>query len=275
MKFHKKITILLIIVLTLFGCKKKEVIQNEIVYDNNSIENGDYKENNIENNELFDNMSDLRPSYILNPGTFYIYIDILMDNLRSTPDINGEIVDVTPSIYMYDAQIVQIIEYTGIEERKDNIIYNWYKVYLEYSNNMEGYLRIETFVYDIDNNGIDDYFYIRYLPTNYYLHSFQIKYDEIYIIINNERISYDTFLKTFLNYHRESITTYYDDYNKLNEWITANVWVQGVFKENQGNVILVIDIYEAGSAAPSPYISNALISEINSEGVVSLKESKL
>jgi len=244
MKFQIKIIILFLIILILFGCKKKENIQNDIVHDKNHfIENDICQEKNIESNVLFDNTSDLMESYIINPGIFFIYINTLLNNLRSIPNIDGEIVEVQESLYGFDAQEINIIEYTGIEERKDNIIYNWYKVSLSYSNNKEGYLRVETFVYDIDNNGIDDYFYLRYLPTNYYMHSFELKYYEIYIIINNERISNNIFEKIYLDNFNEYVVGG-SEYDREEFVLKACIWTEGKFIEKKGKINLIITTYD-------------------------------
>lgn len=106
-------------------------------------------------------------------------------NIRTEPNRNSDIIEV---LKLNDE--IEIIENSGIEELINDVWGFWYKI--KYKNiigyTFGGNIAIKTFVTDIDNNGIDDYFHFRFINR---LGLFESNKD-IFIYINNERINTTT-----------------------------------------------------------------------------------
>jgi len=149
MKFKLIFTI---IIFLLIACNRN----NEQKIDNIEIHN--LEEIKYDNNEKNNYNSLIHSTPVIKDRPFIIANSeyfVLGDWFRimSQPNKDSEIIEtLTPS------NKVQIIEYTGIEERTDYALFNWYKI--KY-NEIEGYILIDTFTYDINGSGIYDYIYCR------------------------------------------------------------------------------------------------------------------
>jgi len=120
--------------------------------------------------------------------------------MRNQPSLNGEIIETLHLSYE-----IEIIENMGNQLFIDGVLQNWYKIKC---GNLIGYIfggsiaayvpAFEINVYDIDKNGVNDYFFYRisktekvhegdilFTPKEFY--SF-ISPNDIYIYINNKRI---------------------------------------------------------------------------------------
>jgi hypothetical protein len=103
-------------------------------------------------------------------------------NVRSEPTRNSDVIAV---LSLNDE--IEILENSLIEERINDAMSYWYKI--KYGNiigyTFGGNIAYESFVTDIDKNGINDYFYFRY---SWWSGIFKPLTD-IVIYINNQRIS--------------------------------------------------------------------------------------
>jgi hypothetical protein len=120
--------------------------------------------------------------YQIKPGFYYI-IDPPV-NIRSEGSLNGSIIG-----RLVLGNKIEIIECAFNEQTIDGLTAYWYKI--KY-NNIEGYvwgglIAVETFIYDIDKNGVDDYFQYRYskIENN---EAFINLNNDIFIHINNRQI---------------------------------------------------------------------------------------
>jgi hypothetical protein len=111
-------------------------------------------------------------------------------NVRTEPTTDSEVIAI---LSLHDE--IEILENSWIEEKINGVWSFWYRI--KYGNiigyTYGGNIANITFVTDIGNNGINDYFYVRYSG----LGSYRINplNDDIVIYIDNQRIS-TTALKT-------------------------------------------------------------------------------
>ena len=95
-------------------------------------------------------------AYDIAPGT-YRMLEYPV-NIRSQPGLNGAVIG---RLQLHDR--IEVLENTGNRQTIDGVLQNWYRIR---SSGTEGYIwggyiAVESFVFDIDNNGVDDYFYSR------------------------------------------------------------------------------------------------------------------
>jgi hypothetical protein len=188
-----------VIILSLFSCVRnndvknnKNIIENDIYLQNeieqiNTIESIDIEEI-IESNTFEEYVVEVievdRP-YSIEAGEHYILA--YQANILDLPDNNG---NVTGQLRLNDKII--IIENMGNEQRINGFLQYWYKIkYMDLEGYIwGGYVAVETFVYDIDNNGIDDYFHYRIsgvIDNKNIIH----RNDDTFIYINNKIIKSD------------------------------------------------------------------------------------
>lgn len=249
MKFYKNnfIKIYILIIIFIFSCNKG--IKNQNIQANNNIIDDNVIIEQNKNEIILNSINRIINNDINHIDNVYIIKEnkILIKDLwdfRNEPNMNSEKIKVSRDDFNFMTSRISliefdIIEYTGIEEidYDKNIIYNWYKIK---HNDIEGYIPIETYFFDIDNNGINDYFFYRYSynPNN---NIDTIHPNDIFIYINNERI--DT----------ENIKYYYNN--------REPIWDSIYFIKENGSVNIIIS--EFGS------IITEIIFRINPQGIIS------
>jgi hypothetical protein len=108
-------------------------------------------------------------------------------NVRMEPTRNSNVIAI---LTFYDE--IEIIENSLIQEKINDVWGFWYKI--KYGNiigyTFGGNIAYETFVTDIDKNGIQDYFCYRFSTTRSPWHAMPYlnTYSDIIIYINNQRI---------------------------------------------------------------------------------------
>jgi len=122
--------------------------------------------------------------YKFEPGEYYM-LDYPV-NIRAEPNLNGRIVGklgmnskikvISP---VYDEKVLVIGAVWSL----------WYKI--EYENITGyiwgGYISVKTLVYDIDNNGIDDFFHYRI--SQIHGHRYHVNaYNDVVIYLNNKKM---------------------------------------------------------------------------------------
>lgn len=145
-------------------------------------------------------------SYRLEAGTYYTLAGRV--NVRSEPNLNGSVLgqlDVNTE--------VEILECTLIEEAIDGFWAFWYKIEYEksYGYIWGGYIAYETFVYDIDKNGVDDYFHYRcsIIIDKYGYHSEIVNVNnDIFIYINDNLLDNHFYWERFDDREYISCTIY-------------------------------------------------------------------
>ncbi|GHV09007.1 hypothetical protein FACS189485_21140 [Spirochaetia bacterium] len=147
--------------------------------------------------------------YKFAPGYYYI-LDYPI-NIRSRPDLQGEIIG---KLNLNDR--VQIIQCMENIQYIDNVYSYWYKInFNEISGYIfGGYIALNRLTYDIDKNGIDDYIYFRYsnsIGSDFIIDSFQ----DVIIYINNKKI-------TTQNMYRELPENHYWMWCELNSYSYSN-----------------------------------------------------
>jgi len=120
-------------------------------------------------------------SYTFYPG-FYYMLDYPV-NIRSQPNLQGKIIG---RLGLNDK--IELLENAYNEQKIDDVWAYWYKIRF---NNITGYIwggyiAATTFVFDIDGNGINDYFHYRYSDVEHVFYGFDTVKD-FFIYINNER----------------------------------------------------------------------------------------
>jgi hypothetical protein len=135
-------------------------------------------------------------------------------NIRNQPNLNGRVIG---QLQLHDE--IEVIENMGNEQIIDDVLQNWYKI--KYSN-IEGYIwggyiAIETFVFDIDNNGTDDYVYYRiaYVDDHRRLRNVFFPND-IFIYINDKKI-----ITTAFN----NITSSWDGARTSIRYFRGGIWL--------------------------------------------------
>jgi len=149
-----------------------------------------------------DNISPLN----IEPGKYHILAYPI--NVRNQPNLNGRVIG---QLQLHDE--IEVIENMGNAQWIDDVFQNWYRIKF---SNIEGYIwggfiAIETFVFDIDNNGIPDFLHYRIAYQDDYwreeVRSIFFPRD-IFIYINNERLITTAFsnLKTGWDGYTQNIT---------------------------------------------------------------------
>jgi hypothetical protein len=176
--------------------------------------------------------------YEIEPGKYHILAHRV--NIRSQPNLNGEIIG---KLELNDE--VEVIENMFNEQKIDNVVQYWYKIRFKEIEGYVwgGYIAIDSLVCDIDNNGTDDYFYSRIKGMSYTSYKkdspsweAEIALDDIFIYINNKRISTELLENYFMEDGRN--------------------WERCWFRNGEKKVIMVIntashrelyfDIYSSG-----------------------------
>jgi hypothetical protein len=112
-------------------------------------------------------------------------------NVRIEPTRNSDVISI---LNLHDE--IEILENSRIEEKINDVWSFWYKI--KYGNiigyTFGGNIAIQTFLTDIDKNGINDYFYCRISSNAYGVESWShIRPNtDIIIYINNKRIRTNT-----------------------------------------------------------------------------------
>jgi hypothetical protein len=122
--------------------------------------------------------------YVFQPGNYYM-LDFPV-NIRSQPNFQGEIIG---KLYLNDE--IEIIENARNPMEIDTIWSYWYKIM--YNNKMGyiwgGYIAIERYACDIDNNGMMDYIFYRVSDVvQQKMWSIIDPAKDVIIYINNRRI---------------------------------------------------------------------------------------
>lgn len=176
--------------LLLNSCIKKTEINQKIDMDIEIVQNNITDNNTISTANIY--TEEVEYPYILEPGKYYLNDYEL---IYEEPNYTGLSADyrLIEQIKIYDE--IEIIEHMGRGEDSPFTIVNWYKI--KYKD-IEGYITIQTYNFDIDNNGIEDYFFyklsrddegiIKLLPA------------DIFIYINNKRISVEKFEEIYLEF---------------------------------------------------------------------------
>lgn len=173
----KKVIFLLIIIFLIFSsCKKIKIKEN---YDFSDIYS--YEEFLKKYPEMGESL--YHKSWRFEPGEYYLLSNT---NVYEFPHINSKSIGY---LRMHDKII--IIEDVHNQHDINDVMSCWYKINY---NNLEGYIfggniAKETFICDMDNNGINDYFQYRisHAAANWQINSMK----DIIIFINGKRISTD------------------------------------------------------------------------------------
>jgi hypothetical protein len=127
---------------------------------------------------------DYTKSYNFELGTYHILQ--YRANVRTEPSRNSEAIAV---LSLNDE--IEVLENTFFEEKINDVWGYWYKV--KYGNitgyTFGGNIALETFVTDIDKNGIKDYFYFRFSKNPDSSWSYIEPGKDVIIYINGQRIN--------------------------------------------------------------------------------------
>jgi hypothetical protein len=138
--------------------------------------------------------------YEISPGTYYI-LDYPI-NIRSQPNLQGIVIgklNLHDEIEVFEA--IKSGDFWTDVSLIDGVVQYWYYIKHEniYGYIFGGYIAIKTVVFDIDNNGIDDYFYYRYGSVwgwNYGSDP-QLNPGDVFIYINGKRAPNDEIEKAW------------------------------------------------------------------------------
>jgi hypothetical protein len=209
---------------------EETVVQEEKYY---SVEKPDNQESvvyekNIEEYNPFENLKQMESvgndwtielglTYRFKPGTYYLLDGVV--NVRSEPNLSGSVIgqlDINSQ--------VNIIECSFNAQIIDDVSAYWYKI--EHNNSYGyiwgGYIAVETLVYDIDNNGVNDYFHYRFSGISGRTAGFKNitnGFSDVFVYINSKKIS----LELGGNYQ------FLDEYNDINRYIY--IWDSCTFFE--------------------------------------------
>ncbi|MCL2230864.1 MAG: hypothetical protein FWC01_07180 [Treponema sp.] len=142
-------------------------------------------------------------SWVFEPGEYYLLSNT---NIYEYPHINSRSIG-----YLFIHDKINIIEDAHYQHNINDVVSCWYKIN---HKNTDGYIfggniAIDTFICDMDNNGINDIFQYRISEVDANWHINSIK--DIIIYINGNRISTDSlnaginengFLLRFFNFCR-------------------------------------------------------------------------
>jgi len=180
----------------------------------------------------------------IQPG-FYYMLDFPV-NVRSEPNTRGGIIG---QLRLHER--IEVLENVGNEQKIDNVWACWYKI--RYNNNIGyiwgGSIAIGTLIIDIDNNGIDDYFYYRISQIRKYVFTTVDAWQDVIIYINNEKIP----------------TNGISSNTSLNP--TNHIWITCQFEKTNRNTILI------KMGASSPAFENIDIFEVDKTGQIRFVEN--
>jgi hypothetical protein len=135
----------------------------------------------VEANEMF------HFSYIFKPGIYYLLNN---SDIYDLPDFNAKIIG-----FINIHEKIEIVKDMHNEQKVEDVNSCWYKINY---NNILGYIwggnvAVETFIFDIDNNGINDFFQYRFslVAANYHFYSNK----DVVIYINNSKVNTDNLKK--------------------------------------------------------------------------------
>jgi len=181
----------------------------------------------------FKDGDDLRPmlihySYIFRPGNYY-----LLNGASIYPNANF---NDEPLGFINIHEEITILELENIQNQQviNSIASHWYLIMYK---NIKGYIwggniAAETIIFDIDNNGINDYFQYRIAQRAANTH-FNADRDVV-IYINNIKISVD-------NLHKQNLNNNYGPYSYTH--CRAEFRDGNLFIELSGNSIVSTDTY--------------------------------
>jgi len=172
---NRKIYFLSLFLIMLFSCQKKQNV-NENIASEQSTNEYIYSFSKEEISPL--------SVYRFEPGEYYM-LDYPV-NIRKEPNLNGEIIGklgmnskVNVISPVYDEKVLVIGAVWSL----------WYKI--EYENITGyiwgGYISVRTLVYDIDNNGVDDYFHFRISQIHGHRYYVDV-YNDVVIYLNNKKL---------------------------------------------------------------------------------------
>jgi len=106
--------------------------------------------------KLYGNTNISNEIFNINLGEYYILDNNI--NIRNQPNLNGSIIG---GLKLNDR--IEVIENMGNDQIINGIHQNWYKIKFNEIIGFifGGYISLHTLIYDLDNNGIDDYFHFR------------------------------------------------------------------------------------------------------------------
>jgi hypothetical protein len=146
-------------------------------------------------------------TYRFEPGTYYILDGRV--NVRTEPNLSGKIIGQLE----INSQI-KIIECAFNEQVIDDVSAYWYKI--EYNNSYGyiwgGYIAVQTLIYDIDNNGVNDFFHYRISKVAENKSKIINGFSDVFAYINNEIIPLE--LKVY-NYYIWEDCNFYEGNNFL------------------------------------------------------------
>jgi hypothetical protein len=152
------------------------------------IEKKNMQEINISTDKIF------HRSWIFEPGEYYLIANNV--NIYSQPKVDAKILE---NLKIHDRIIV--IKDVHNEQDIDKVISCWYKI--QY-NQIIGYIwggniAVKTFIFDIDNNGINEYFQYRisWVAANYHYYADR----DLIIYFNNKQVSSEIFINDTSGYN--------------------------------------------------------------------------
>jgi hypothetical protein len=144
----------------------------------------------------------------IEPGCNYVILDYSV-NIREQPNQHSRVIG---QLQLHD--YIDVIENMGNAQTIAGVTQNWYRIKF---SNIEGYIWGGYIAvgsagsFDIDNNGVDDYFYTRFSDMDGnipYLPPMRIFPHDIFIYINGKRVSTTAF--EGLTVRRGEIVTHVD-----------------------------------------------------------------
>jgi hypothetical protein len=190
------------------------------------------------NNELF------HMSWVFDPGEYYTINDDI--NIYSIPNANGNIIG---NLVIHDK--IMVIEDVHNEQNIDGIRSCWYKIQFE---EIIGYIwggniAVKTFVFDIDNNGINEYFQYRlaWVAANCHYRADR----DVIIYYNNKKVSSEVFINDEeepFNYSYNWFNCIFNNNKVIIELTLAgpNYTVHYIFEMDGNGNILLKDIRKKG-----------------------------
>jgi len=176
----KKILLILLSFILLFSCQKKQNTNENTVSDIKS-DKGIYPSSNT--GSFYPEIPSHKV-YNFTPGDYYM-LDYPV-NIRAEPNLQGEVIgklgmnskiNVISPVYEEKVLVIGAVESLWYQIEYENISgYIW-----------GGYISVRTLVYDIDNNGVDDYFHFRISKIHghrYYINA----YNDVVIYLNNKKL---------------------------------------------------------------------------------------
>jgi hypothetical protein len=171
----KNIIMIFIVFIVFSDCKTRKIEQ----YDNNSPNILNNEESEEKYSEKFDSHF-YHLCWVFQPNEYYLLSDTFV---YENPSVNSKKIG---NLNIHDKVI--IIEDVHNQQEINDTMSCWYKI--KY-NNLTGYIfggniSNDTFIYDLDNNGINDYFQYRIsrAAANWHIDTRK----DIIIYINNKKI---------------------------------------------------------------------------------------